>query len=234
MKLKNLTSHFTIYALYSTGVIFLLNIVMMIISLSLIDEDRAANESGVASTLFSTLTRNINFAVVLWMVSVPEGLPLAIGVSLAFSVMKMYGDNLLVRQLDAPEKLGCIEEICCGKTGTITTGVLKVHQFHCDKGDEVIKNTRKNTILNCELSEHAIQLIQESVLWNCDARVEMEHLTYEAVGNGTECSFLRLLQDAEIPVHLLIQKKLGNVLATMPFDSNLKRMLTVVRHPDNQ
>jgi len=97
------------------------------------------------------MTSTINLTVVLAVVSIPEGLPLAIGVSLAFSVMKMYEDKLLVRKLDAPEKMGSIEEILCGKTGTITTGDMKVSQFIC-QGPEVKNNTRKDTLLNCNLS----------------------------------------------------------------------------------
>jgi Ca2+-transporting ATPase len=59
--------------------------------------------------------------VVLIVVAIPEGLPLTVGISLAFSVMKMYNsDKILVKQLDAPEKMGEIEEIIIGKTGTLT------------------------------------------------------------------------------------------------------------------
>lgn len=165
------------------------------------------------------------------MVSIPEGLSLAIGISLAFSVGTMYKDKILVRELDAPEKMGAIENICVGKTGTITTGNMKVAQFHCEKSD-LIKNTRKNTVLNCELSDLALYLIQESIMYNCEARVEMDQTIYKPVGNSTEVAFLKFLQDAEIPVHLLIQKKLGNIRATIPFNSVTKRSMTVVRNPD--
>lgn len=127
VKLKNLEGHFTVYAAISSAVIFILMLILLIITLSTFDESTApANQPGIAGQLFSKLTSQFNFAVVLWMVSVPEGLSLAIGISLAFSVMKMYNDKLLVRNLDAPEKMGSIEEICCGKTGTITTGNMKV------------------------------------------------------------------------------------------------------------
>jgi P-type E1-E2 ATPase len=102
-------------------------LIQLIITISTYDSLNApTNQPGVTGQLFYGITRMANFAVVLWMVSVPEGLALAIGISLAFSVMKMYGDKLLVRNLDAPEKMGSIEEICCGKTGTITTGNMKV------------------------------------------------------------------------------------------------------------
>ena len=92
-KLKNLEGHFTVYAAYSSAVIFILMIILLVISLSTFDSENAPkNQPGVAGQLFYKLTSQFNFAVVLWMVSVPEGLSLAIGLSLAFSVMKMYGD----------------------------------------------------------------------------------------------------------------------------------------------
>ena len=232
-KLSNLEGHFTLYAIYSSALIFVLMIILLVIDLSTFDSETAPdNQPGVAGQLLSKLSSQINFAIVLWMVSTPEGLSLAIGISLAFSVMKMFGDKILVRNLDAPEKMGSIEEICCGKTGTITTGNMKVAQFHCEK-NEVIKNTRKNTLFNCELSQQALNLIQESIMYNCEARIEMDQTIYKPVGNTTEVAFLKFLQDAEVPVHLLIQKKLSNIRATCPFSSIKKRSLTAVRHPDN-
>jgi len=103
---------------------------MMSIQASTLDTT-SGNYDSVTAYVIASMTNTINLTVVLAVVSIPEGLPLAIGVSLAFSVMKMYGDKLLVRKLDAPEKMGSIEEILCGKTGTITTAEMKVAQFIC-------------------------------------------------------------------------------------------------------
>jgi len=60
----------------------------------------------------------------------------------------------------------------------------------------------------------------------------MGETTYEAVGNPTECALFRFLQDAEIPIHLEAQEKLGNVLATVPFSSHSKFMATAVKVKD--
>ena len=60
------------------------------------------------------------------MVAVPEGLPLAVVLSLAYSVLRMNDDGVLVRNLNAPEIMGRVEEICTGKTGTLTTGDMQV------------------------------------------------------------------------------------------------------------
>jgi len=168
--------------------------------------------------------------VVLVVVSVPEGLPLTIGVALAFSVMKMHRDKILVRKLDAPEKMGGVDEICCGKTGTITKGEMKVASFYCE-GKEVT-NSRKNTLLHCELSSEAVSRIKDGILYNCEARVEMDETTYVPVGSGTEVGFLKFLQDAEVPVHLLIQRKLGKIVATSPFSPARKRSAVALLHPD--
>lgn len=132
-------------------------------------------------------------------VAIPEGLPLTVGISLAFSVMKMYNsDKILVRKLDAPEKMGEIEEIIIGKTGTITQADMKVAKFWCE--DSTIINSRKNTILNCELAQISVERIKESILYNCDSRVEMDSTNFIPVGNPTEVGLLKFLQDADIPI----------------------------------
>jgi len=163
----------------------------------------------------------VNIIIVLIVVSIPDGLPLTIGVSLAFSVMKMYKQKILVRNLEAPEKMGGIQEICCGKTGTLTKNEMKVSQFFSE--NRLIINNRKDTLLQCDLSEEALLRIQESILYNCDARVEMDDVNYKPVGNGTEVGLLKLLQDADIPIHILINKKLGNILMRSPHSPENKR-----------
>ena len=169
--------------------------------------------------------------VVIAVVSIPEGLPLAVGVSLAFSVMKMHDDKLLVRKLDAPEKMGAVEEILCGKSGTITTAKMKVAVMNI-QGME-INNTRKDTLENCKLSPETLDLVKQSILYNTEARVEMDHTTYVPVGNSTEVSLLKFLQAAEVPVHLMIQRKLGRVRAHSPFSPELRRSAIAVDSPEH-
>jgi len=81
---------------------------------------------------------------------------MTVGISLAFTVKKMYlQDRILVRNLASPEVMGGVNECCVGKTGTITRGHdMKVAQFNCE-GKE-IKNSRKNTLLHCELSPDTV------------------------------------------------------------------------------
>ena len=60
------------------------------------------------------------------------------------------------------------------------------------------------TLLHCELSDETLELIKESILFNCSARIEMDSTTYIPVGDTTEVGLLKFLQDADIPIHLLI------------------------------
>ena len=83
------------------------------------DRDDQA-ELGIAGLIFAKLPQEITLVIIIFIVAIPEGLPLVVGMSLAFSVQSMNKDNILVRKLDAQERLGSIDEILCGKTGTIT------------------------------------------------------------------------------------------------------------------
>jgi Ca2+-transporting ATPase len=137
IKLTNLRNRFTCFAIIASFMILVSLIVMFIINM------------GTAKSWFDVvldkLPKSANIVVVMFVVIVPEGLPLTVGVSLAFTVMRMYHqDKILVRNLEAPETMGMINELLVGKTGTLTQGNMKVSKFLCE--GQVIKNTRKNTL----------------------------------------------------------------------------------------
>lgn len=100
--------------------------------------------SGQASILqWSSLTQILNYfiiAVTIIVVAVPEGLPLAVTISLAFSVMKMHKEHNLVKKLHASETMGGANEICSDKTGTLTQNKMKVQALYMGEtyrlGDE--------------------------------------------------------------------------------------------------
>jgi len=113
-KLKNLTMQFTKMALIACLVILVLSIIMIIVKMT--------NEVWYV-VLISKSMKLVNLIVVLFVVVLPEGLPLTVGVSLAFTTGKMFKtDRILVRRLDAPETMGSVNELLVGKTSTITTG----------------------------------------------------------------------------------------------------------------
>lgn len=175
-------------ALIAGASILVILIITTLVEVGVGDEK---NEKGVADILFERLPEHINLVVVLIVVAIPEGLPLTVGLSLAFSVRKMFADGILVRKLDAPERLASCEEILCGKTATITANEMTVAHFYLE-GNQ-FKNARKDTFFHCELTEETIELVKDSILYNCTATVEMGETTFAPSGNGTEVGLLNFL-----------------------------------------
>jgi magnesium-transporting ATPase (P-type) len=100
-KLHNLEQQFTLIALYSALAIMVVFAIRILLDVFALDNSTGAKAIAKIATL-------INVIVVLIVVAIPDGLPITIGISLAFSVMKMFKQNILVRKLDAPEKMGGI------------------------------------------------------------------------------------------------------------------------------
>lgn len=168
------------------------------------------SESAFA-TFVAELLKMVNFLVILAIASIPEGLPLVIQLSLAFSIMTMYEqDHVLVKDLEAPETMGQIEEILVGKTGTLTKAKMRVANFVVEGITRV--NSRKNTILNCEVAEYNLEKLKESILFNTTARIETDETSYVANGSPVDTCMINFLQDADIPVHLMVQRKFGGRL----------------------
>ena len=136
------------------------------------------------------LTENIVIALIMLVVAIPEGLPMAVTVSIAHSVLLMSEyDNILVRDIESVEKVGLITDLCLGKTGTMTTENMEVVNFYTQ--NIFVKNTRKNTFNNCDLDSVIQDKIIESIVYNSSAYIEMtENSFYKPVGNGTEVSLL--------------------------------------------
>ena len=178
---------FTKWGIIASIAIFIANIVNMSISIA------ADSKWAFASTkTLEKICQDLTLVIIIVIVAVPEGLPMTISLSLAYSVMRMKDDGILVKNLNSPEVMGSVEEICTGKTATLTKNDMKVAQFYASS--RLIKNSRKNTLFHCELDDDQIELIKESILFNCDARIEMDEVAYYVpVGNGTEVGLIKFL-----------------------------------------
>jgi Ca2+-transporting ATPase len=187
-KLHNLGTIFTKYALMGALIIFLAYIFNFCMRVFVSGND----ENRQAANIIRDIAECFTLAIVMVMVSVPEGLPLAIVMSLAYSVMKMKDDGILVRDLNAPEKMGRVTEVCTGKTSTLTKGDMKISQLYSQS--ILVQNSKKDTILKCELFDEIVEHIKESILYNCEARIEMSLSSfYVPVGNPTEVGLLKFL-----------------------------------------
>lgn len=125
-------------------------------------------------------------------VAVPEGLPLAVSLSLAYSIDTMKKDNLLVKKFSACESLGLVNTICTGKTGTLTSNDMKVKKYYTA---EVLDEHREfHNLQSSGIPQIAVDAIRDSVIYNCESRIEMsEDAKYIPVGNGTEVGMLKFL-----------------------------------------
>jgi magnesium-transporting ATPase (P-type) len=94
---------------------------------------------------------------------------------------------------------------------------------------------KPDTFMNCNFNDQTRANLIENILYNTEAHIEInENAFYVPVGNGTECSLIRWLQGNEIPVQKEMLKREGKIKAWIPFDTNLKRSIIAIDHPEIQ
>ncbi|XP_073958846.1 plasma membrane calcium-transporting ATPase 3 isoform X3 [Choristoneura fumiferana] len=141
------------------------------------------------ATYINNLVKHLIIGVTVLVVAVPEGLPLAVTLSLAYSVKKMMKDNNLVRHLDACETMGNATAICSDKTGTLTTNRMTVVQSYiCEKLCKVTPNYRD---LPAEVAETIVEGISINSAFTSRIMPSQEPTSPPMqVGNKTECALL--------------------------------------------
>ena len=204
-------------------------LIFITMSIFLIFQIMFTDEELLSFSTALTLLRYFSIGVSIVIVAVPEGLPLAVSISMAFSVDVMKKDNLLVKKVEAPETLGYIREICTGKTATLTKNDMSVNQFYTAGRTFV---NRERGLVDSGLPEIVIDLVKDCIILNCDARIEMsEDAKYSPEGNGTEVGMLKFLQENDIEVQDLLAKRHreGEHECSIPFGPIRKRQVEVIR-----
>ena len=159
----------------------------------------------------------VMLAVTLIVVSVPEGLPMSVTLSLALSMRKMLKHNNLVRRMHACETMGAATVICTDKTGTLTQNKMQVYQAHfygLENGDRLV-------------DDEVSTIVRESIACNSTAFLDdSDPDQVVALGNPTEGALLLWLHDAGIDYMAL--RLDDKFLAQMPFSTMTKLMATVI------
>ncbi|XP_004675882.1 PREDICTED: plasma membrane calcium-transporting ATPase 1 [Condylura cristata] len=170
--------------------------------------------------------------VTVLVVAVPEGLPLAVTISLAYSVKKMMKDNNLVRHLDACETMGNATAICSDKTGTLTMNRMTVVQAYIN--EKHYKKVPEPEAIPPNILSYLVTGISVNCAYTSKILPpEKEGGLPRHVGNKTECALLGLLLDLkrdyqdvrnEIPEEALYK--------VYTFNSVRKSMSTVLKNSD--
>lgn len=165
----------------------------------------------------------VMLAVTLIVVSVPEGLPMSVTLSLALSMRKMLKNNNLVRRMHACETMGAATVICTDKTGTLTQNKMQVYEarFSGLDADSRLDGSREGT------------LIGESIACNSTAFLDDANPNrIVALGNPTEGALLLWLHDAGMD-YMSIRSS-AEVLARLPFSTMTKFMATIIKRPSGE
>ncbi|XP_061840698.1 plasma membrane calcium-transporting ATPase 3-like isoform X3 [Nerophis lumbriciformis] len=170
--------------------------------------------------------------VTVLVVAVPEGLPLAVTISLAFSVKKMMKDNNLVRHLDACETMGNATAICSDKTGTLTMNRMTVVQAYI--GDTHYKNVPEPDVIKPGTLEVLVNSISINSAYTTKILPpEKEGGLPRHVGNKTECALLGLVLELKRdyqPIRDEVPEE--RLYKVYTFNSSRKSMSTVLKKPD--
>ena len=168
--------------------------------------------------VISELLNNFMIAVTLIVVSVPEGLPMSVTLSLALSMNRMLKTNNLVRKMHACETMGAATVICTDKTGTLTQNRMQVHEasFYSLVDGRLAAN------------EQSI-LVKEGIAVNSTANLNKEAGETKTIGNPTEAALLLWL-DAQGEDYLALRSE-AFVVSQLTFSTERKYMATVVDSP---
>lgn len=158
----------------------------------------------------SYVLKTIMIAVTLVVVAVPEGLPMSVTLSLAFSMRKLMNSNTLPRTMHACETMGAASVICTDKTGTLTKNQMEVAESKINNVDD--------------------KLLAEMIAVNSTANLDFtDRNAIKVIGNPTEGALLLWLNTKGVN-YLDIRENI-QVVDSLPFSTENKYMVTIVKSP---
>ncbi|MGN0917927.1 MAG: calcium-translocating P-type ATPase, PMCA-type [Oxalobacter sp.] len=174
-------------------------------------------------SLTSYVLQSLMLAVTVVVVAVPEGLPMAVTLALAYSMRRMLATHNLVRKMHACETMGAVTVICTDKTGTLTQNRMKVYRTDFYALDYT----------QMPFGGRLADLIVESIVLNSTAQLDVSREDQvKVLGNPTEGALLLWLREHGID-YLDIRKR-SHRLEELPFTTERKFMATVVRRANGE
>jgi Ca2+ transporting ATPase len=212
---------------------FCILIIRFAISFAQKDAGYAAWSHG---THWKEIVEFVIMAITVLVVGIPEGLPLAVTIALAYSVKKMMQDNNLVRRLVSCATMGSATTICSDKTGTITTNKMTVVRTfiggrHYNYSDGDLPSTTADY-----MQAAALQRVFEAVIFNCDVSTSLYNDQNQLVptGNKTELALLQWTEDMRANYRAFRSRNAATFKSKIdfPFSSERKCMSTIVKTDD--
>ncbi len=151
--------------------------------------------------------------------AVPEGLPLAVTISLAYSMRKMMDDNNFVRHLNACETMGSASVICTDKTGTLTKNQMNV--------EKVIIGTAVTATEDLNVDSQYVEGLKHSIAVNSHAVIS----NGKEIGSQTECALVRLVK--LFNGNVVDIRKASGIVHCFQFD-RVRKMMSTVEQVENR
>jgi len=190
------------------------------------------------------LIRIIILCIAIIVVAIPEGLPLAVTLSLSVSISKMMDDNNLVRKMNACETMGGAQYICSDKTGTLTRNEMSIDQFFDGTKTTIFRdlvqkmrigNTDKYSPTNREdsskyFTEQYFEILKQSVCLNIEATFNEDDSIKKA--SKTDIAFIEFMHCLKVLFSKVFLEFYPNgdtsQMKRHPFESKRKKMSTIV------
>merc|ERR1719270_1847553 len=205
-------------------------VTVLILSIKFSVDEFYTNNEAWDMYYLSYYVKFVIIGVTVLVVAVPEGLPLAVTLSLAYSVKKMMADNNLVRHLDACETMGNATTICSDKTGTLTTNRMTVVQAYICQHH--YKGGRHDLPKMSDLPSLLRTLVSQGISVNSSYSSNIKETDGglpEQIGNKTECALLGFVNDLGSNYRKLREEMPDSRLTKVyTFNSERKSMSTIV------
>ncbi|KAL3526879.1 hypothetical protein ACH5RR_011535 [Cinchona calisaya] len=170
-------------------------------------------------------------AVTIVVVAVPEGLPLAVTLSLAFAMKKMMNDKALVRHLAACETMGSATTICSDKTGTLTTNHMTVVKSCICMNVKDVGTPADCSSLSSEIPTSVVKVLLQSIFNNTGGEVVVSKGgKREILGTPTETAILEF--GLSLGGDFQAERQASELVKVEPFNSTKKRMGVVLELPE--
>lgn len=183
-------------------------------------------------TISQDVIKILLLCIAIIVVAIPEGLPLAVTLSLAFSINKMNQDNNLVRKMHACETMGGANYICTDKTGTLTANIMSVYKLYNGKKDIVFNNIRRDNESSDYFSSKYFDLLSTSIVCNLQIHVTENEEIIDS--SKTDLAFANFLHNFNIKIYSAQAKYNVNShdIKRIAFSSDRKKLTTIVTNSE--